>query len=93
MKTFTLGIQGMIEMPNDTGKYVETSYHVSEMLAWEKLSQKNRVFAEGLLKQQDDEIANKNKIIVTLHKQINGQEDDQANHQSTVRKIPKIPPG
>jgi len=84
MKTYTLGIQGMVEMPNDTGKYVKTSHHVAEMIAWERLSQRNKLFAEGLLKQQDDELAKKNKEIIKLHQLLNGQDNDQKNHKGAM---------
>lgn len=66
IKTYTLGIQGMVEVPNGAGKYVETSYHVAEMQAWEHLNQKNKLFAENLLRVSDDDIAKKNVRIRAL---------------------------
>lgn len=71
MKRYSLGLTGMEEDPN--GLYCSWVDCLANDAEWERNSERNKAFAETLMKQQDEDIAEKNKIIVELKKIIKAE--------------------
>ena len=59
---------GMEESEN--GDYIRVNDHINEIDEYDSLNERNKAFAEGLLKQADDVIEDRNKEIFKLNEEV-----------------------
>lgn len=72
LERYNLGLMGM-ELRKD-GMFVLFHEHNQAIKEWEDASNGNRAMAESILKDQDEEIALKNKQIIELSDKLLSQE-------------------
>jgi hypothetical protein len=77
MKRYKLGIMGMEE--SEHGEYARFEAHEIEIKDYDALNQRNKEFAEALLKTADDELEVRNKEIFKLKERIADLMEDAKN--------------